>query len=635
MQHPSTASNAAKFRDELKRLRQAGVKVQHYSADDTVSDTNSVYDLFGCEPISAKKLEVLYPYYNGAKYGSKVIGWQKLLSSGAKEDVCQAEINAVLVNVAADTSASSCGMFKPAREMCLNDDTVVEAAVYTPTAKIDSTGVDSPQAFEIKTSPQTRKAAAGDAGVQGAAGPSCAGPAVDSDIDLLEQVLVRMSVEIYCNALISNFTVLAATGRYAWVVIFERKLEFFNAPEEDGVFETVIIRRILHNDLLKIFFSNVERAAQEPGWYLTTDAAHLVNTIGRLSNPGLCSTRLFDKSESNVYSVCLPRTYKAKNRRIIGPATSHVDLMIKVVHSQRSFDIESSALVEIATAYNNMEPRRTEDRHYALGTCSLCTVAHMTVAEEAVLVSAMGGAQIANDCDGDEVNDEAHQGNTGQQGAPTAPTVTVELAPDLPAEGPVAAPATPFELRLSISALTSTFWTEFDSIDASFADFSQRPLHRFPHPCVWRDIGKLERMLLSEPLTGGTVVMRVGVPLSKVVQKVRVSEWREGVCKCLLAGNMVKWSQGDTRLRNTLLFGHHIQLIDYNHAVNLNAVAADGNTPCGQRRFVEGSLFRSLGSRLASVVMTLETNVDWISADDYEMAMRSMEELARSNLVAE
>jgi hypothetical protein len=93
----------------------------------------------------------------------------------------------------------------------------------------------------------------------------------------------------------------------------------------------------------------------------------------------------------------------------------------------------------------------------------------------------------------------------------------------------------------------------------------------------------------------------------------------------LLAGNTVNWSQGDIGLRNTLLFGRRIQLIDYNHAVKLIG-KADGTAPCGKRFFVEGSLYSSLGPRLANV--DLQTTVEWTSADDYEMAMKSMEELA-------
>eukprot|EP01031_Cornospumella_fuschlensis_P031859 gene31859-38521_t len=584
--YPSTASNAIRFRDELGRLKQANVRVQHVSGI-TISDTVYVNDLFKCVETSEDVLKELYPHYI-AMYDKYTIDWKTLLS-GEKEDVCQTKLNELLVDqlkLAVNTSASSCGMFKAAREMCLSDSPdVVEAAVYTPSAKIDLAGVHSPQAFEVKPSPPTKNNATEKA---------------DSDIDLLEQVLLRMSVEIYCNALLSNFTVLAATRRFAWVVVFERELEFFKAPPEEGTFETITFRRIRHSDLLKVFFSNVERSKKEPDWYLTPDAPHLFNTIGRLSYPGLCATRLYDKSESNVYAVSLPRTYKATNAgpRCVGPAASRVDLMIKVIHSQCSFETESSALAAVAPAYNRIEPRSIEDRHYALGTCSYNPdgAPVETPAEEVSLLAAIGSIKIDDAAD---------------------PQVT------------------PFEHQLRISVLTSEFWTKFNSIDSPFEDFSKRQLVNFSHPCVWRDMKHLQRILLDEALVGGTVIMRVGLPLTKTPKKVRASDWREGVCKCLLAGSMVNWSQGDARLRNTLLFGSRIQLIDYNHAVHLRVILDENGTtsPTGQRRFVEGSLYRSLGPRLAN--RPLDTVVDWTSADDLEMAMRSVEGLIMSGLSAE
>lgn len=374
-------------------------------------------------------------------------------------------------------------------------------------------------------------------------------------------------------------------------------------PEAAGIFETITIRRIEHRDLLKVFFSNVERSIQEPGWYLTKDAPHLFNTIGRLSYPGLCAIRLYNKSESNVYAVSLPRVYKASSssRRHVGPATTLVDIMVKVIHCQASFDTERSALAEVAPAYNTIEPLNTKDRHYALGTCSYCldeaTAVTTSANEVSSLVSAMGDAKIGATNNNKEVD-------AGQRGI------------------------TPLNLYLSVAQLTLDFWTKFSVANTPFEDFSQRPLTAFSHPCTWRDMEQLKGLLLSKSLVGGTVVMRVGAPLTS--QKVSVSDWREGVCKCLLAGRMVNWSHGDTRLSNTLLFGHRIQLIDYNHAVKLQPMS-DGTGPRGSRQFVEGSLYRSLGPRLAKV--SLHTAVDWTSADDLEMAMRCMEKLTtRSDL---
>lgn len=64
----------------------------------------------------------------------------------------------------------------------------------------------------------------------------------DSDIDLMQQVLLnRISAEIDDNALLSNFTVLAVTECFAFVVVFKRKVEFFHEPE-DGVFEVITFR---------------------------------------------------------------------------------------------------------------------------------------------------------------------------------------------------------------------------------------------------------------------------------------------------------------------------------------------------------------------------------------------------------
>lgn len=222
MQHPSTTSHSIKFRDELARLQQAHVKVQHGSGNG-FSDTCSVDQLFNCATTSEENLNVLYPYYVAEKYDKYNIDLPTLLSSGDVEDACQAKIKELLVDglkVAADTSTSSCGMFMPAREMCVTDESgVVEPALYTPTAKHDLTGIHSSQAVEVKTSPQAK---------------TCATKYVSSDVELLKQVLERMSVEIYCNALLSNFTVLGATGRFAWVFVFERKLEFFNETRGGG-----------------------------------------------------------------------------------------------------------------------------------------------------------------------------------------------------------------------------------------------------------------------------------------------------------------------------------------------------------------------------------------------------------------
>jgi hypothetical protein len=262
-----------------------------------------------------------------------------------------------------------------------------------------------------------------------------------------------------------------------------------------------------------------------------------------------------------------------------------VDIVIKVVNDNEHFRVETSALASVSDAYNAMPPASTNDLHYAIGSCS------------GSAVEGMNGDFHALNMSGD--NDNLRSGYVKK---PVATT------------------------KLDMANLANDFRALISSRETPFIHIHERPSVVFTHECSWRDSTHLQKCLLSQALAGGTIVMRVGTPLKETAD---VASWFNGVCKCIRAGLVAGWSQGDVRLRNILKFDQQFQLIDYNHAIQLTE--QDEETKAityGMRTFSRGSLYDSLGPRLANCEFGQE--VKWCTGDDYEMILTAVQEFSAS-----
>jgi len=263
-----------------------------------------------------------------------------------------------------------------------------------------------------------------------------------------------------------------------------------------------------------------------------------------------------------------------------------------VVNDEEHFRTEAEALKVVSRAYNAMPPETVNDLHYAIGSCSY--------------------------------SDEDQANELGRELQALAVSAKAKPRQGLRSGGVVhIARKTPLEENLEIVKLTTDFRTSVDSRDTSFIHFQERSWVTFPHDCWFRDPMELRKSLLCQPLVGGTIVMRVGIPLKET--EINPASWVRGVCKCLRAGWIAGWSQGDGRLRNTMKFDQY-QLIDYNHAVQLTELDHQNKSMMhGTRSFCSGSLYEGLGPRLANCEKNQEMN--WSAADDYEMILLALQEL--------
>lgn len=570
------------FNNEVTQIQSMGVIVE-FCVDTALKSTkvnvDSIQTLMTSDSTSDSLwVKKAYPYYDPEKKNSannisnqenlEKIDFQTLLCQN--ENVCQTKLNEVLVEnmkVVIDTSVKSCGMFSAAKSVGSVD------AVSVPSAIPDITDKLSPQLIEIKGSP-----------------PTMSEGLVTTDVELVCQMLTRISTIINTAGFLRSFTVIGATGRSAWVMEFIRNVE--NFKQRGYEFERIEIRRIPHSEVLKIFLSNHERSKIEKYWFFTCDAPHIINTISRLSYPFWCSVRLLDCSESRVYYVALPRVYddlqpNNKTRKVVGPTAKKKDFAIKIVHDNAQFAVEVEALAAISCQYNAM-PNNIDNsqRHYAIGSCSI-------------------GGDAVKSLEKLGLHEKSENSDTLNS---SDILIDFEQAPGL-------------QIQLAVANLTQQYLDLVNNPSTQFQQFDLHPWVQSSHPCDWRDTRVLRDSLISKELEGGAIVMRIGSVLTK--DELNASVWFDGVCKCLRAGWQVGWSQGDVRTRNILKFGDDsYQLIDYNHAVQLTE--SDGNEAVryGYRMFSEGSLYNSLGPSLAN--RELKQEVKWYATDDYEMCMTAL-----------
>ena len=583
--HRSFLLEAAKFVDEVSQIQSKGVQI-HFCVNKGQTSTQvipiSIDILTRTDSTSDNQwVQKAYPYYGPNKINDasnlsnqenlEKINLQKLLSE-SKENECQNILNEILVEsmkIAISTSDNSCGMFSAAKTVGNTKAVSVQSAIP------DIIGKLSPQLIEIKASPITKMSS--DA-------------AVTTDLQLVNQMLTRISTVINTVAFLSSFTVVGATGRSGWVMEFTRNVESFKQRGEE--FERIEIRRIPHSEVLKIFLSNHERSIIQKNWFFTCDAPHIINTISRLSYPFLCSVRLLDCSESRVYYVALPRVHEdftadGKSKNIVGPSANENDFAIKVVHNDAQFTVEVEALTAISCQYNAMWNNNDVDKmHYAIGSCSYGGNALQSL-QKCGLHEKSENAEILDSTD---------------------------IFIDLQMESNSI-------LQNDIVNLTNQYQDLVNNTSTKFQQFDLRPWVKYTHPCDWRNTLLLRDNLMPEILEGGTIVMRIGSALT--TSEVNSSVWLSGVCKCLFAGWKASWSQGDVRLRNMMKFGRDsYQLIDYNHAIKLTYLDENEAVRYGFRMFSQGSLYDSLGPRLAN--QNLGEWMKWYATDDYEMCMTAL-----------
>jgi hypothetical protein len=119
---------------------------------------------------------------------------------------------------------------------------------------------------------------------------------------------------------------------------------------------------------------------------------------------------------------------------------------------------------------------------------------------------------------------------------------------------------------------------------------------------VWNYYGISSRTSAPDCASPISIVMRVGTLISEYNDA-----WKNGVAETLLVMHKAGVCHADLRSSNTLWFGDHCQLIDFNLAIDT------GDTV----ELKEGGRFNGRGNRLQ--MYEVGDVVQWQEADDYEM----------------
>jgi hypothetical protein len=474
---------------------------------------------------------------------------------------------------AVNTSAATNSLYSLPRRVGQSDN------VYPATARIDLLSQKCPMGMEVKATSVTSTAG---------------GSLVVVDIEGLTQGLRRLWVMRSTNACINTFIMFVVTGRSAWLLLFTRTVESYR----NGNFETITLTRIKHEDVWRTWLGYTKMTEDNAAWFLTCDAVHIMSTLNCIVSPSLCGTQLLQASNHRVYAVSLPKIFRHRDaggrwKKIVGITSVDPDFCLKVIPKRETFNNEAKAALEVCVSYH---ARFSSSLFYVIGTHELPT---LIAADQLQLGSISIEDSNRDDIVEDrEEEDENEPDAEGVQQAPSDDSSTRDLELAMAPEKPIAA-------FLSAAKDASKFVERVKT--------ERTPL-RLKHlvcknisGCAWNNDCP------DAYGTGGTIVMRVGIPDTIAIKN--MTEVLAGIYECLEAIHEAGWLHCDIRASNILRFGDRFQLVDLDCA---QFVGLNSPTRTAELKLRGGGQYNSRPPRLSS--HKIGDTIMWSRSFDCEMA---------------
>ena len=228
---------------------------------------------------------------------------------------------------ARDLSSSNSSMsgpfFKPAQ-------TVGEAVVCHLSAKPDATSLAAPMDLEIKSDKGSRRLAA-------------------VDWEVLDQAVERVVMRLRMAGFLSYAVAFAVTGRSAWCVVGERRLE---TRKE---FRQLYVCHVAHSDVSLLWGAVTRSVTRDPCAFVTADGPLILRSLRAAGlEPWACRVKWLATSMSSIYGVTVPQDYKLGTTRCRGVdcRLTSVTFAVKVVRGEcvGLFAREVFALEKLAKA---------------------------------------------------------------------------------------------------------------------------------------------------------------------------------------------------------------------------------------------------------------------------------------------
>lgn len=402
--------------------------------------------------------------------------------------------------------------------------------------------------------------------------------------------------------------------------------------------ESLTLRRIHHSDVVSVLASREEQASRDRNWFLIPEAALLLDTVIRITDPMLCLSRLkLIKSNCQIYDFALPRLFVNSGRHELGASFNlGADFAIKVVpcnccQTEKDFETESAALSQVSVEYNRLQLEQNDEdeddavRHYAYGSCSAAAFpATIKPSKAAIAIAAkMAAAEAAAKWT------SPVKKRSSKRISDNAIALLTKESSDLTVKERRSRQKFLKKENQCISQLTKDFDKKKALPFWCMGNWHQVALP-FDSPAEWLNAAFLLTKVRSPDPRGGCIVMQHGERF-KLGPALTLEQWWRSVSFCLRVGAVAGWLHTDIRPENVLVFtqkGHrHIMLIDYGYAVRITSTNRDGY-PCGLTKFELGDRYNCRGERLLSA---RESDwVEWTAVDDVEMAVRTMlEKLSR------
>lgn len=574
---PSKGSAAVSRRSTLAQLlntlREADIAI-------SIGDFNVSHEVHGDEVVNAfmqcsiddYKATVETINTNGTQRGRKVA--KKHLSKLRPllgESTSEGDAQKVLTDAAEELGGMD--THKLRSSFCMPQTVGRHHNVYKANAKIDFTMRDGPVHIELKAS----KAISVDVN----------GDLVDADFEVIQQAVERAFVARCTDAALCAFVVLAVSDRSAWEVQFQRTLENYQTSREkdsntkDKHFEQILIHRIDHDDIHKLWCGYQGMSKKKPLWYLTKDGTVLRSTLRCLTaEPRLCLSQLISSSRHNVYGITLPNIYDSLDGRghtivTCGVTAIRHDLAVKVLQTIGEFQLEAPVAAAVCGEYNS----DNGPHHHVLGVHG--------VADDPV-------------DDAVEADDLAHLAELFDESA----TLEAAGVKDGLEKADEIIKTQRFLIHIK-SRLQSTV-------------FRRQPLGT-TDACKWTHF----QDSTVPGACGGAIVMRVGTPVTLSMNT--LDSWLAGVMKTLRAVHKAGYFHCDIRPKNVMMFPDGCQLIDHDLAVRQTANIF---------KLEPGGQYDMRGISLAAVTTEEdELPVKWTSMLDGEMVIACVVQFVREMLV--
>jgi hypothetical protein len=422
--------------------------------------------------------------------------------------------------------------------------------IYPATAKFDLLSEVCSMAMEFKATP---------------AESSRSGEPINAVLAGITQGLERLLVLRSTNATLRAFVLFAVTGQSAWKLMFQRCVASFNLPDAKEPFEQVIVKRISHNTIWEHWCGYMKLSIEEPEWYLTEDAQHILSTLNAITAGHLCGTQLHQSSVHRVYAVSLPQIVEyvdpnGTRKATVGVNMLKHDFCLKIIADKSTFDREAAVASSVCVSYNQMFPgsqfhllaiHELSDAEVRVGqqgindTIQVESRHHHTAAhkdygstdEDSMETNGTASAMNEDWSDSDE------EGGLSCQQINLAGKDDAELA---------AAPVEP-EGSVVVAVAEATAFLESLSSIREPQILPRRAVRG--NQCEWRQVPK------QAGQTGGTLLMRVGTRAT--ITRATFHDVLSGVFRTLRPVHSSSHVHCDIREPNILLFDNEYQLIDY------------------------------------------------------------------------